>query len=547
MASAAPSARRRRRAPVANPALSPAADVATLPCENPTLLAIGTMTASLIQILDTTIANVAIPHMQSTLGATSDEISWVLTSYIVAVALAMPVTGWLSDRIGSRRLFMASVAGFVLTSMLCGMAQNVTQMVIFRALQGATGAFISPLSQSVMIDTNKPSRQSQMMALWGMGIMIGPILGPLLGGWLTENWNWRSVFYINVPLGVVALVIMAAELPSRPILRRRFDLVGYGLVAVALGCIQLLLDRGNHVDWFDSAESWIYTGLALTAIWVGTIHLATAREPLFNRVLFKDGNYVFSLIFSIIVGMVMFATMALLPPMLQRLFGYGVMDTGMAMMPRGVGTLIAMQVAGVLVRKGFDARLLMAIGFALAGLSLWQMSAWSLQTDYPKVAVSGFIQGLGMGLVFIPLNASAFATLSPALRTDGASLLNLFRSIGSSIGISVVTSLLAHNLQVAHADLGSHVTASFTTVLDVSALDRFQSLGEAALRMLDAEVNRQAAMIAYIDDYYLMMWMTVLTIPLIAFMRRADLTPGGRMANAARGQNDQAQTVDIPH
>ena len=224
MASAAPATGKPRRAAPAAPAAH--LDVATLPCANPMLLAIGTMTASLIQILDTTIANVAIPHMQASLGATSDEISWVLTSYIVAVALAMPLTGWLADRFGSRRLFMASVAGFVLTSMLCGMAQNVTQMVLFRALQGATGAFISPLSQSTMIDTNKPSRQSQMMAIWGMGIMIGPIMGPILGGWLTENWNWRSVFYVNVPLGIVALVIMAAELPSRPIVQRRFDIAG---------------------------------------------------------------------------------------------------------------------------------------------------------------------------------------------------------------------------------------------------------------------------------------------------------------------------------
>ena len=548
MASAAPSAgKRRRRAPVADPALSPAEDVATLPAENPTLLAIGTLTASLLQILDTTIANVAIPHMQSSLAATSDEISWVLTIYILAVALAMPVTGWLSDRIGSRRLFMGSVAGFVITSMLCGMAQNITQMVIFRALQGATGAFISPLSQSVMIDTNKPSRQSQMMAMWGMGIMIGPILGPILGGWLTENWNWRSVFYINVPLGIVALVIMAAELPSRPLVRRRFDMTGYFLVATALACIQLLLDRGNHVDWFDSLESWIYVGLGLSAAWVGVIHLATAREPLFDRHLFADSNYLFALFFTTIVGVVMFATMALLPPMLQRLFGYGVIDTGMAMMPRGVGTLIAMQISGMLMRKGHDPRLVMAAGFAIAGLSLWQMSTWSLQVDYAAVTWSGFLQGVGMGLVFIPLNSSAFATLTAGLRTDGASLLNLFRSIGSSIGISVVMALLARNLQVSHADLGSHVTASFTTALDVSTLDRFQALGETALRMIDLEVNRQAAMIAYVDDYYLMMWMTFLTIPMIAFMRRADLSPEARMAQMARGKDNEAPPVDLSH
>ena len=522
-------------------------DVASLPCENPMLLAIGTMTASLIQILDTTIANVAIPHMQSALGATSDEISWVLTSYIVAVALAMPLTGWLADRVGSRRLFMGSVAGFVVTSMLCGMAQNVTQMVVFRALQGATGAFISPLSQSTMIDTNKPSRQAQMMAIWGMGIMIGPIMGPILGGWLTENWNWRSVFYVNVPLGALALAIMAAELPSRPIVRRRFDLFGYALVAVALTAVQLLLDRGNHVDWFDSGEIWIYLGVALSCGWVGVIHLATAPAPLFDRRLFGDGNYVFALAFTAIVGLVMFANMALLPPMLQRLFGYGVIDTGMVLMPRGVGTLIAMQFSGWLMRRGHDPRMAMAVGFVITGFSLWQMTGWSLAADYQLFATVGFIQGIGLGLVFIPLNASAFATLPPELRTDGASLLNLLRSIGSSVGISVVITLLARNVQVSHSDLAGHVTSSATTLIDISALDRFQAAGDAALRMIDGEVTRQAGMVAYLDDFKLMMWLTFATVPFIALMRRADLSTAGRLATARQQSETDAPPVDLPH
>ena len=322
MASAASDSR--RSTPAIRPReLTHADDVASLPVANPLLVAIGVMLASLIQILDTTIANVAIPHMQSSLGATSDEISWVLTSYIVAVAVAMPITGWLADRIGSRRLFLISVVGFVLSSMLCGMAQNVTQMVLFRALQGATGAFIAPLSQAAMIDTNKPSRQSQMMAVWGMGIMVGPILGPILGGYLTENWNWRAVFYVNVPLGILSLAIMAATLPSRGLVRRKFDAFGFALVALALTSLQLLLDRGNHIDWFQAREAWIYAIVMVSAAWVAVIHFATAREPLFNRHLFADPNYVFGLVFSFVIGVVMFATMALLPPMLQRLFGYG--------------------------------------------------------------------------------------------------------------------------------------------------------------------------------------------------------------------------------
>ena len=502
-------------------------DVATLPVDNPLLLAIGVMLASLLQILDTTIANVAIPHMQATLGATSDEISWVLTSYIVAVAIAMPITGWLADRFGSRRLFIVSVAGFVISSMLCGMAQNITEMVIFRALQGATGAFISPLSQTAMVDTNKPSRQAQMMAVWGMGIMIGPILGPILGGWLTENWNWRWVFYVNVPLGIVSLAILMTQLPSREIVARRFDLTGFALLAITLTAIQLLLDRGNHIDWFASLETWIYAFLGLSGAWMTLIHLTTAREPLFNRKLFHDPNYVSAIGLSVVIGVVMFATMALLPPMLQRLFGYGVIDTGEAMMPRGIGTLITMQLSGYMVRKGFDPRILIALGLSIAALSLWEMSLWSLQTDYSHIAWSGFIQGIGMGLVFMPMNASAFSTIAPHLRTDGSSLLNLSRSIGSSIGISIVTTLLARNLQVSHSDLVTHITPSFTQVVDFSTLDRFQDVGEAALRMVDAEVNRQAAMIAYIDNFYLMMWMTIITVPLVGFMRRTNLRRTG--------------------
>jgi DHA2 family multidrug resistance protein len=476
--------------------------------------------------------------MQATLGATPEEINWVLTSYIVASAVALALSGWLADRVGSRRLFMLSVAGFVLSSMLCGMAQNLTQMVLFRALQGVTGAFIPPLSQTAMIDVNKPSRQAQMMAVWGMGIMIGPILGPILGGWLTENWNWRAVFYVNVPLGALALFILVAGLPSRPLVRRRFDLLGFAMVALALSALQLLLDRGAQIDWFASAEAWIYAALIACCGWIGAIHLATAKEPLFNRALFADRNYLVALIFMVVIGVVMFATMALLPPMLQRLFGYSVIETGIVMMPRGVGTLVSMQVAGMLIRRGVDARLLVGFGFLVAGVSLWEMSAWSLGVDRAHIVASSLIQGLGMGMVFIPLNASAFATLPARLRTDGSGLLNLLRSMGGSIGIALVTVMLARNVQVGHQELGGHVTGSITAMVDFSTVDRFQALGTAVMSMVDLEINRQAAMIAYIDDFYAMMWMSFAALPLVLLMRKADL----------RRPRPSADPVDdIPH
>lgn len=486
--------------------LQPEQDVPLYPVRNHGLLMLGVMIAALLQILDSTIANVAVPHMQTSLGANADSINWVLTSYIVAAAVAMPITGWLAERVGTRRLFIWSVAGFILSSMLCGMAQNMTSMVIFRALQGVTGSFISPLSQAAMIDSTKPSRQPQMMSLWGMSVMIGPILGPILGGWLTEEWNWRWVFYVNLPLGIVSLVILIAELPDRAKSERRFDMVGFALVALALGSLQLMLDRGNHVDWFESVEIWIYTAVTVSAAWVGVIHLTTTRDPLFRRELFADPNFALSLVLMVVVGLVMMASIALLPPMMQHLFGYSVIDTGWALMPRGVGTLISMQVSGVLIRRGVDARPIVMLGFLLAGVSLWMMSGWSLEVDSWHIVVSGLIQGLGMGLVFIPLNNAAFATLPPTMRTEGASLLNLTRSLGASVGISVCTTLFARNVQVSHADLAAHVDGSFTEAIDITTIERFQVVGETAVRMIDGEITRQAMMVAYINDFYAMMW-----------------------------------------
>lgn len=503
-----------------------AADEPHLPTDNYWLLIFGIMAASLLQILDTTIANVAIPHMQASLGATIDSVTWVLTSYIIASAVALPITGWLADRIGTRRLFIGSVTGFIATSMLCGMAQNLEEMVIFRAMQGVAGAFIAPLSQSLMLDISRPSRHAQVMAIWGMGIMLGPILGPILGGWLTESANWRWVFYVNLPIGALSLAALIAYLPQPEQRRRPFDLTGFILLAIALTALQLLLDRGAHLDWFDAAEIWIYALLALSAGWMVVIHLATTEHPMFDAALFRDRNFAFALGFMIVIGVVMFATMALLPPMLQNLFGYDVIDTGVVLMPRGVGILISMQVSGWLMRHGFDARPVVASGFLICAWSLWQMAHWSLEVDQFHIIASGLIQGLGMGLVFIPLQVSAFATLAPRLRTDGSSLLNLFRSLGASVGIAVTTVLLGHSIQTSHSDLAGHITAATGNVIDVSTIDRYQALGDMALRMIDGEINRQAAMIGYGNDFWLMMWITLAAAPLALLMQRNRAPPG---------------------
>lgn len=511
------------------PAPPPAADAPELETRNYPLMIIGVMAASLLQILDTTIANVALPHMQSSLGATVDTITWVLTSYIIASAVALPITGWLADRIGARRLFIGSVAGFILASMLCGIAQNLEEMVIFRAFQGVAGAFIAPLSQSFMLDATRPSRHPQILAVWGMGIMIGPILGPILGGWLTETANWRWVFFVNLPVGLASLAALVAFLPRRPQRERRFDLAGFAMMAVALTAFQLMLDRGTQQDWLASPEIWIYLLLSLSATWMVVIHFATAKAPMFERALFADRNFAIALGFMIVIGLVMFAVMALLPPMLQNLFGYGVIDTGIVLMPRGVGILVSMQISGLLMRRGIDARPVVASGFVICAYSLWQMAHWSLEVDEMHVIISGLLQGLGMGLVFIPLQVSAFATLDPKLRTDGSSLLNLFRSLGASAGISWMTVLLGRNIQAGHEELGSNITAASGNLVDVSTIDRFQALGDSAMVLIDAEVNRQAAMIAYVDDYWLMMWITLAAAPLTLLMRK-NRAPAGPVA-----------------
>ncbi len=484
------------------------------------VLTIAVMLATIMQILDTTIANVAIPHMQSSLGATFDTVTWVLTSYIIASAIAIPTTGWLSDRIGQRQLFLIAVGGFVIASMACGAATNLEEMVLFRFAQGIFAAFLGPLSQAVMLDINPPSRHARAMSIWGMGIMIGPIMGPILGGWLTENYNWRWVFYVNLPIGLVALALLWALLPVRETRSRKFDLFGYSMLAIGLAALQLLLDRGAGEDWFNSTEIWIEAAICVSALWMFVVQMLTGKNPLFGRDLIGDRNFITGLFFMVVIGIVMFANMALLPPMLQRLFGYPVIDTGLILAVRGIGIVISMAVAGRLLVI-IDARLMVGTGLVIASFSLWQMSHWSLAMDSGPVLISGFVQGLGMGLVFIPLNIMAFATLGPDHRTDGASLLNLLRSLGASIGISIVSTLLGRNTQVSHADIGQHVTASSIDLIDPSTLDRFGGLGSVALQFLDAEVTRQALMVAYIDDFWFMMWVTIVAIPLVMFLRPA--------------------------
>jgi DHA2 family multidrug resistance protein len=420
---------------------------------------------------------------------------------------------------------------FTVASMLCAAAQDLTTRVAFRVVQGVAGAFLVPLAQAVMFDINPPEKHGRAMAMFGAGVMIGPILGPVLGGWLTDNFNWRWVFLINLPIGIIACLMMLRFLPATPIAKRRFDLLGFFFIALALGGLQMMLDRGETLDWFESWEIWIECGLAIAGLWMFGVHMFTARDPIFDPQMFKDRNFAVGMLFMAVTGVMLLAGLALLPPMLQNLFGYSVLQSGYLTAPRGIGTLVSMIVVGRLVGR-VDARLLILAGIGLMSWSLWQMSGFSLQMDQRPIIVSGVIQGFALGFLFVPLNTLAFGTLAPKFRTTAASLLNLSRSIGGSIGISVVTVLLAHNLQTSHSDLAQHVTQYTLPPIPPAIVQGAPPLTEAALSMLDAEINRQALMIAYLDDFWLMMIISLTAIPLLLLLRKGRKPQPGESAGA---------------
>ncbi len=500
------------------------------------LITISVMAAMIMVILDMTIANVALPHMQASLGAAQDTITWVLTSYIVAQAIATPLTGWLSDNIGRKRLFAICVAGFVGSSALCGTAIGLEEMVLFRIMQGAFGAALAPLSQSVIMDINPRERQGQAMALWGTGIMIAPIVGPTIGAYLTDNFNWRWVFYINVPVGIAALTGVLLFMPDTVRRIRKFDFIGFAYLSIAVGALQFMLDRGAELDWFSSPEVWAELGVAITGFWLFGVHTVTHAEPFLDRRLFVDRNFSAALVLIFVVGIVLLATMALLPPMLQNLFGYPIITVGLVLAPRGFGTMASMMVVGRLVGK-IDPRLLVLFGLSMTALSLYQMTAFSMgMGDWPLI-VSGVIQGFGLGFVFIPLSTVAFQTLDPRLRTEASSLFNLVRNLGSSIGISIMAALLISNMQTSHADLAAHITAFNPNLTDfgIDAMALLTPGGAQTAAQLNGLITQQALMIAYIDDFKAMFLITLCAMPLLLLLRYKKMA----LAGPAMGRQPQ--------
>ena len=495
------------------------------------LLVGSVMLATLMQALDTTIANVALPDMQGSLSATQDQASWVLTSYIVAAAILTPVTGWLAARLGRRRLLIIAVSGFTVASVLCAMATGIGQMVMFRILQGVFGASLVPISQSLLLDAFPREKHGAAMAMWGMGIMVGPILGPPLGGWLTEYYSWHWVFLINLPVGAVALVgIMASVRPEAP-RPRPLDAIGLALLALGIGALQLFLDRGETMDWFGSLEIQVEAALAFLALYLYGLWWWSRRDrALLDLGMLGNRNFAVGCVLIFVVGIVLFATLALMPPYLNTLMHYPVLTIGLVLAPRGIGTMFTMMLVGRMLGR-VDARIPILVGMAMMVLSLHGMSQFGTEASIEAVVWLGVLQGMGLGLVFVPISTIAYSTLPAAQRTEAAGLFSLVRNIGSSVGISMVVALLARATQVNHAEIAARIPAYGAEQGLLPAIWNPATASGAA--MLNAEVTRQAAAIGYANDFWLMMVLTLCAMPLVLLMHSGRHEGNGASASEA--------------
>jgi len=485
------------------------------------LVTVCAMTATIMQALDTTIANVALPYMQGSLSASLDQINWVLTSYIVAAAIMTAPIGWLADRFGRKTMFIICVAGFTVASLLCALAQNIEQMVLFRLLQGMAGAALVPLSQAVLLDSYSVEERGSAMAIWGVGVMLGPIMGPTLGAWLTDNYSWHWVFLINLPIGVLTVVgMMLFMQETHKHEHLRFDWYGFIALAIGIGSLQLMLDRGEQVGWFDAREIWVETIISIAGFYYFFAHSFTTPEPFVRFEMFKDRNFVSGCVFMLVIGVVLFGTMALITPFMQTLLGYPIQTAGFLLGSRGVGTLLTMMAAPRLMRM-VESRYLILCGLLLSGGTLYTMTGWSLDTTQYTIVTTSIVQGVGLGLLFVPITNVAFSTLPGNMRNGGAAMTTLLRNIGSSVGISMVIANLTDKTTEMHARLTESVTP-FNNALQMpdvaSHLNMQSDMGRA---LLDVIVTQQAAMIAYINDYKVLMVLTLAMVPLVLIIGTA--------------------------
>src|SRR5438874_11564329 len=497
------------------------------------MITLSIMLANIMQGVDNTILNVALPHVQGSLSASLDQIAWALTSYIVCAAIMMPLTGWLAGRFGIKYIFLVSVIGFTLASALCGMASSLGGPVFFRALQGVAGAGLIPLSQATLLQINPPQRHGHAMAVFGIGTIMGPIMGPALGGWVTEDFSWRWIFFINLPVGVLCTIgILIFIRHTRTVHREPFDFVGFLTLSLGVGALQLMLDRGQLKDWFDSSEIWIEATVAGVGFYLFAVHTTTTDDRSFlNRDLLKSTNFMAGTALMFAGGLIMTGTLALLPTMLQNLMKYPPMTTGLVCVPRGVGSMMAMFIVAPLITRA-DNRLLILFGFLLTAVSMWQMSHFSLQMGMAPIIISGWLQGFGLGCTQVPLNIMALSTLPRHILTQGTAIRSLMRNLGGSTGISILVATLAQNTEVVHSRLVEGLRPDNPLAQAPFLAAPFSLSTPAGLAALNAEVTRQAAMVAYVDDFKLIMLIAIATLPLLLLLR------GGRRYPVAAAADD---------
>jgi MFS transporter, DHA2 family, multidrug resistance protein len=484
------------------------------------LVTLAVMSATLIQVLDTTIVNVALPHMAGELGATTDQVSWVLTSYLVSSAIVMPLTGYFADTLGRKRFLVACIAGFVAASALCGIAQSLFQIVLFRLLQGVFGAALVPLSQAIMSDAYPPEERGKAMAIWGLGVMVGPVLGPTLGGWLTEVASWRWTFYINVPVGALSLFLATSYIPESTKRERRMDWTGLALLGAGIAGLQYLLDRGTSQDWFAANDIRLAAIMALAGIvGFGWHSLRLGPRALFDLRIFRDRNFAIACAAMAALGLGLFGGLVLQPILLEGLLGYPIVTTGLVMAPRGIATAVAMIVVGRLVART-DPRLLVGTGMLVSAAGSFAMTRYSLDVNTFWIIWPALLQGLGLGLIFVPLSTIAYATLPRQRMAEAAGIYSLVRTLGAAAGISFVTTLMTRQAQVIWNELGAHVNRYNPAFLEYLRSLHLSPTDPHALALVAAQVGRQAEMGAILDVFAVTAWSFLAMLPLVFLLRR---------------------------
>jgi MFS transporter, DHA2 family, multidrug resistance protein len=528
---------------------SPAADRAEYAAATQKwLIAIAVMLGTTLEVLDTSIVNVALPHMQGTFSASVDEIAWVLTSYLVANGIMIPMTGWISARFGRKRYFLTSVAVFVAASGLCGAAQSLDQMVVFRLIQGAAGAAMIPSSQAILMETFPPNEQQLAMATWGMGLMVAPIMGPTLGGWITDNWNWRWNFYINLPVGTLAFLMVSTFVSDPAYLRAhrarggKIDYRGMLLLAVGLGLLQIVLDRGQRADWF--AAPWVCWATAVSAgalVWL-VLHELRFSEPILDLTILKIPVFSFSVSLIVAMSFALYGTGLLNPIFLQELLGYNAWKAGLVLAPRGFGTMASMLLVGQLARFRYDTRPLIGAGFILMAVGLFTMASWDLQVSMWAVLWPSIVMGLGMGLIFPTLSATTLSCVKRERMGYAASLYNMMRNAGAAIGISYMTTALVTHEQIHQSYLVEHFSVFDAWKMSAAGahtpgarafhyLPQIVTGQKQGLGMVYGMIQAQAAMLSFNDIYRVLGVVMVILIPSFLLLRRVETRPGSAPAH----------------